>query len=65
MTAFGKHQPSAICEDVIDSLKEAFSDQRVKCFGTSVFVEGPEATRLWQSQRDSGVLLELATDLGE
>jgi hypothetical protein len=31
----------------------------------SAFVERPEATGLLQRQRDSGVLLELATDLGE
>jgi hypothetical protein len=50
---------------VVDPLKESLSDQRVKCFSASAFVEGPEAAGLWQGQRDSGVLLELATDSSE
>jgi hypothetical protein len=51
--------------DVIDPLKESLSDQRVKCFSAIAFVERPEPTGLWQGQRDSGVLLELAADSSE
>ena len=51
--------------DVVDALKESFSEQRVKSFSASTFVERPEATGLRQGQRDSGVLLELAADLSE
>jgi hypothetical protein len=46
-------------------MEESFSDQRVKRFGSRVFVERPEATGLRQRQRDSGVILELAADLSE
>ena len=51
--------------DVVDALKESFSEQRVKCFSASTFVERPEATGLRQGQCDSGVLLELVADLSE
>ena len=51
--------------DVVDAMKESFSDQRVKCFGEAVFVERPEAPGLRQRQRDPRVILELAADSGE
>jgi hypothetical protein len=51
--------------DVVDVMKESFSDQRVKRFGDVALVKGPEAPSLRQRDRDSGVILELATDSSE
>src|SRR5688572_8002375 len=59
------HRGSGPEVDVADAMEESFSDQRVKRFGSCVFVERPEAAGLRQRQRDSGVILELAADLSE